>query len=131
MADKHPDIVQGSGASLDDDRPAAAQSAQDRKAASALASLDAADASHDAEASPNMDRAAVDKAMRNLAAAKPSAAAATATDAAKKTTTSVKVDAAHVALLIHQLDLSRPKATDLLKQNQADPVLAMRAFVNS
>ncbi|PHH67122.1 hypothetical protein CDD81_4517 [Ophiocordyceps australis] len=124
MADKQPsNIVQGAVGDIDDERPAAAQSAQDRKAASALASLDAADSSQDAQASANVDRAAVDKAMRNLAAAKPSAA--------KKTTTGVKVDAAHVALLVDQLELPRPKATELLKQNQGDPVLAMRAFVNS
>jgi hypothetical protein len=64
-----------------------AKSAEDRKAAAALASMDSgAD-----EGSAEVDAAAVSKAMKNLGAAAP---------AEKKEVKKVKVDAADVALLV-------------------------------
>ncbi|RSL67233.1 hypothetical protein CEP54_003366 [Fusarium duplospermum] len=96
-----------------------AKSAEDRKAASALENLDAADTPSTAQ---NVDADAVNKAMKTLGAAKSSSAAA----ASHK---NVKVDPADVALLVEELELTKVKATELLKSNEGDAVKAMRAFV--
>lgn len=96
-------------------------SAEDRKAATALANLDAIE---DASAAHQpVDQAALSKATK--AAAQQAPAAAAQKDANKN----VKVDAADVTLLVDQLELPKPKATELLKNNEGDAVKAMRAFV--
>ncbi|KAI1497653.1 hypothetical protein F5X99DRAFT_358367 [Biscogniauxia marginata] len=94
----------------------AAKSAEDRKAAAALASLDDARGADEAGAAA-VDQDAVNKAMKNLGGA------------AKKEVKKVKVDAADVALLVDELDLTKPKATELLKAHDGDAVLAMKAFI--
>jgi NACalpha-BTF3-like transcription factor len=119
MADKQPPtVVEGATGDVDDERPAA-KSAEDRKAASALASLDA---SNDDSSAANVDQEAVSKAMKALgggAGAAPKAAAKPA----------VKVDQADVALLVEELELTKPKATELLKAHEGDAVKAMSAYV--
>ncbi|KAF7548017.1 hypothetical protein G7046_g8827 [Stylonectria norvegica] len=95
--------------------------AEDRKAASALASLDADDASN--SQSKLVDEDAVHNAIKSLGGAKPAAAPAAAP---KK---NVKVDAADVALLVDELDLSKIKATEMLKSHDGDAVGAMKAFI--
>ncbi len=122
---------------LEDDAASKAKSAEDRKAAVALASLDAAGPS---SGSKHVDHEAMSKAMKDLRLG----ASGTA---AKK----VKVDAADVALLVgfpsppspvhvflllclanlqvDQLDMTKTKATDLLKQHEGDAVKALRAYV--
>ncbi|KAL7796848.1 hypothetical protein V8C37DRAFT_400196 [Trichoderma ceciliae] len=115
------------------DLPPPPQSAEDRKAASALAALDAPT---DASATPsnNVDQEAVSKAMLRLgskpvvasrpAASSASGAAAAAAAAVKK---NVKVDAADVALVVDELEVSKAKATELLKAHDGDAVAALRA----
>lgn len=97
-----------------------AKSAEDRKAASALENLDAAETPSSAQ---NVDADAVSKAMKTLGgtAKKSSAAAASHKN--------VKVDPADVALLVEELELPKAKVTELLKSNEGDAVKAMRAFV--
>ncbi|KAG7120877.1 hypothetical protein HYQ46_010865 [Verticillium longisporum] len=41
----------------------------------------------------------------------------------------VKVEAADVALLVEELEVTKPRATELLKANEGDAVRAMRAGV--
>ena len=125
MADKQPPtVVEGATTGdVEDEIPsAAAKSAEDRKAASALASLDAGNDSSSSAAKANVDQDAVNKAMKNL----PGASSAPAP--ARK---NVKVDAADVALLVDQLDMTKPKATELLKAHDGDAVRAMRAYVSA
>ncbi|KAH7179634.1 uncharacterized protein B0J16DRAFT_174350 [Fusarium flagelliforme] len=98
-----------------------AKSAEDRKAASALENLDAADS----PATPqNVDADAANKAIKSLGGASKASAAA----ASNK---NVKVDAADVTLLVEELDMPKQKATELLKANEGDAVKAMRAFVKA
>ncbi|KAF1736723.1 hypothetical protein CRV24_002333 [Beauveria bassiana] len=104
MADEQPSTV--------------SSSAEDRKAASALANLD----SHDdaaATSSSSVDLAAVNKATKGGSGSSSSAAAYK----------NVKVDAADVALLVEELELPKPKATELLKRHEGDAVKAMRAYI--
>lgn len=121
MADKQPpNVVEGATTGdVEDDVPpsAAPKSAEDRKAANALASLDAADETGGGSPAANVDQDAVNKAMKKTAAT------------AEPPRKNVKVDAADVALLVDELDMTRPKATELLKANDGDAVKAMRAFV--
>ncbi|KAL6801180.1 hypothetical protein GGI42DRAFT_354214 [Trichoderma sp. SZMC 28013] len=102
------------------DPPPPPQSAEDRKAASALAALDTPTDASSASAPTNLDQEAVSKAMRALNTA-PGASAAT-----KKNV--VKVDAADVALVVDQLDVTKGKATELLKAHEGDAVAVMRAW---
>ncbi|KAM0743338.1 hypothetical protein ACQRIT_003515 [Beauveria bassiana] len=107
MADEQPSTV--------------SSSAEDRKAASALANLD----SHDdaaAASSSSVDLAAVNKATKGGGSGSGSSSSA----AAYK---NVKVDAADVALLVEELELPKPKATELLKRHEGDAVKAMRAYI--
>ncbi|KAJ4397599.1 hypothetical protein N0V93_001832 [Gnomoniopsis smithogilvyi] len=95
-----------------------AKSAEDRKAAAALSKLDARD--DDVAGSASVDQEGLSKAMNKLSVAK---------TADKTALNKVKVDAADVALLVDELDLTKPKATELLKQHEGDAVKAMTAFV--
>lgn len=117
-----------------DQEPPAKQpaSAEDRKAASALANLDA-DASSSTNAA-NVDQDAVSKAMKTLrpgtkasAAAGLPAVSSSSGSAAPKTT--IKLDPADVALLVSELEIPRPKATELLRAHGGDAVKAMSAFI--
>ena len=127
MADKQPPtVVEGATTGdVEDEIPpsATAKSAEDRKAASALASLDALHDASSSAAKANVDQDAVNKAMKNLPGA---AAAKQAPAPARK---NVKVDAADVALLVDQLDMTKPKATELLKAHDGDAVKAMTAYI--
>ncbi|KAH7133298.1 hypothetical protein B0J13DRAFT_529212 [Dactylonectria estremocensis] len=105
----------------EDETQTTAKSAEDRKAASALASLD----SQEAASSNNVDHDAVSKAMKALGGGPKAKTAA----AAGSSTKNVKVDPADVALLVEELELSKPKATELLKSHEGDAVKAMRAYI--
>ncbi|KAI1821298.1 hypothetical protein F4861DRAFT_479088 [Xylaria intraflava] len=117
MAEPQPRAVEEGATAGDlEEEVTKAKSAEDRKAAAALASLDSrADGAESAE----VDAAAVSKAMKNLGTAAP----------AEKEVKKVKVDAADVALLVEQLELTKAKATELLKTHDGDAVRAMRAFI--
>lgn len=105
-----------------DEQPPVPANAEDRKAASALANLDANDDAAGASSAP-VDMAAINKATKGGAAA--------AAAAAKDTYKNVKVEAADVALLVEELELPKPKATELLKRHEGDAVKAMRAYVTA
>ncbi|KAI0393747.1 hypothetical protein F5Y17DRAFT_458647 [Xylariaceae sp. FL0594] len=94
-----------------------AKSAEDRKAAAALASLDS---NGDGASSAEVDAASVSKAIQNLSSATP---------AEKKEVKKVKVDAADVALLVDELEITKAKATELLKKYDGDAVRAMKAYI--
>ncbi|KXJ91221.1 hypothetical protein Micbo1qcDRAFT_175458 [Microdochium bolleyi] len=122
-----PKLKEGATGEIEDEvqQDTAAKSAEDRKAAAAMASLDARDDA--AGGSASVDQEAVSKAMKNLGGGGggSAAAAAKAQEANKK----VKVDAADVALLVDELDMTKPKVTALLKANDGDAVKAMQAYI--
>ncbi|KAF7544356.1 hypothetical protein G7Z17_g10021 [Cylindrodendrum hubeiense] len=103
----------------EDETQTTAKSAEDRKAASALASLDA----DESAGTNNVDHDAVSKAMKALGGASKGAAGT------GSSTKNVKVDPADVALLVEELELPKPKATELLKSHEGDAVKAMRAYI--
>lgn len=124
MADKQPPtVVEGATTGDVEDELPAAKSAEDRKAASALASLDAT-TNDDAAGSKEVDQEAVSKAMKSLGGA-----GADAKGRPREEVKNVKVDAADVALLEAELDMRKAKATELLKAHDGDAVKAMRAYV--
>ncbi|CAH0056751.1 unnamed protein product [Clonostachys solani] len=114
MADQQP-----TPADTEDERNTAAKSAEDRKAASALANLD--ESASSPSAAPAVDHEAVTKAMKNLGGL----------GGGPGTRRNVKVDPADVALLVDQLDMTRPRATEFLKSHDGDAVTAMRAYVTA
>ncbi|KAG4444178.1 hypothetical protein IFR05_000407 [Cadophora sp. M221] len=125
-----PTIVEGATTGdVDDEIPVAAKSAEDRKAAAALSSLDRP--RDDESAGKDVDQEAVRKAMERLSGA---GAGATNGAVAKKgeqkvVKKTVKVDPADVTLLIDELELSKIKATDLLKSHDGNAEAALRAFI--
>ncbi|KAG5981914.1 hypothetical protein E4U55_002533 [Claviceps digitariae] len=101
-----------------------AKSAEDRKAASALASLDAA-GNEETTNNKEVDREAVNKAMKSLGGSK----SASAPKAAPSK--NIKVDDADVAMLVDQLELPKIQATELLRAHDGDAVKAIRAWVKA
>lgn len=157
MADKQPPtVVEGATTGdVEDQVVPVAKSAEDRKAASALASLEGegeGDTSSAAQSKPLVDQEAVTKAIKTLSVGGAGGAAggsaggrggsnkATTSTTSTTTTTgqkkdaaaiakNIKVDQADVALLVNELDLTKPKATELLKTHQGDAVKALRAYI--
>ncbi|KAI1077326.1 hypothetical protein F5B20DRAFT_583321 [Whalleya microplaca] len=122
MAEPQPRSVNegATAGDVEDEVQTTAKSAEDRKAAAALASLDAR--GDDAASSGQVDQEAASKAMKSLGNASTAAGD-------KKDVKKVKVEAADVALLVDELDLTKPKATELLKAHDGDAVQAMKAFI--
>jgi glycerol dehydrogenase-like iron-containing ADH family enzyme len=142
--DRQPaDIVEGAtSGDVEDEVQPTAKSAEDRKAAAALSKLDAR--GDDEGASREVDQEAVNNAMSSLGGG-----------AAKKEVKAVKVDAADVKLLVSsvptflssdgikdlfasltlspeqvdELELPKPKATELLKAHDGDAVKALKAYL--
>lgn len=106
---------------VEDEFQPTAKSAEDRKAASALASLDAR--GNDEPSSKEVDSEAVNKAMKSLNGSKPSAAPKPVSGK------NVKIDDEDVTLLVNELELTKPKAVELLKAHDGDAVKAMRSWV--
>ncbi|QPG95829.1 hypothetical protein C2857_002212 [Epichloe festucae Fl1] len=125
MAEEQPPTVHegASTGDIEDELHATAKSAEDRKAASALASLDAT--GNEEAANKEVDREAVNKAMKSLGGSKSSTAPKPAP--AKN----IKVDDADVALIVDQLELPKAKAIELLKGHDGDAIKAMRAWVKA
>ncbi|KAM3433839.1 hypothetical protein NHJ13734_006263 [Beauveria thailandica] len=107
----------------DEQPPTVPSSAEDRKAASALANLDSHDDAAATTTSSSVDLAAINKATKGSSG---SGSGSSSSAAAYK---NVKVDAADVALLVEELELPKSKATELLKRHEGDAVKAMRAYV--
>ncbi|KAF2270840.1 hypothetical protein CC78DRAFT_527831 [Lojkania enalia] len=105
------------------DAPAPTGSAEDRKAAAALSALDAQD--DEASSKKNVDTKALGEAMKNLSVDEKGKFGG---EEKKKV---VKVDAQDVSLLVAELELSKVKATELLRAHDGDAVKAMAAFVST
>ncbi|KAK4181343.1 hypothetical protein QBC36DRAFT_107755 [Triangularia setosa] len=94
-------------------------SAEDRKAAAALSNLDSSSA--DNNDSAQVDKAAATNALNSVSEKK----ALVEVPAKSK----VKVDAGDVALLVAELEVTKARATELLKQHDGDAVKTIRAFL--
>ncbi|KAG6041808.1 hypothetical protein E4U41_001552 [Claviceps citrina] len=115
----------------DDEPHATAKSAEDRKAASALASLDAAGAEDTTGNPKEVDSEAVSKAMKSLGGGGSGSKPASGNGRSAPASKNVKVDEADVALLVDQLELPKGKATELLRAHDGDAIRAMRAWVKA
>ncbi|KAJ8070573.1 hypothetical protein OCU04_000947 [Sclerotinia nivalis] len=123
-----PTVVEGATTGdVDDEIPQVAKSAEDRKAAAALSSLDAP-REDDSPATKEIDQEAVRKAMDRLAGAT-NGTVAKKGDEKKIVKKTVKVEAADVNLLVEELELTKIKATDLLKAHDGDAAKALKAYI--
>ncbi|GAB7358352.1 hypothetical protein MBLNU230_g2423t1 [Neophaeotheca triangularis] len=109
--------------------------AEDRKAAAAMSSLDTR-GEDETKPKKDVDMKAVQEAMKNLETGTQPQGKAMAVESSKKKEEApkkplVKVDAADITLIGEQLDLSKPKATELLRAHDADAIKAMTAWVTS
>lgn len=138
MSEKQPSkIAEGAQtATTEEEHPPLANNAEDRKAASALASLDSKTESTSTGPSQNVDQEAVQNAIKNLSGAggtAPKKAAAAGLAGAKKADEVkkplVKVDAADVGVLMEECDFNKIKATEYLRAHDGDLGRALRAFV--
>ncbi|KAJ9627078.1 hypothetical protein H2203_003539 [Taxawa tesnikishii (nom. ined.)] len=93
--------------------------AEDRKAAAAMDSLDTRG---EDEGKRDVNTEALGQAMKNISGAG---------EKKVEEKRAVKVDPADVNLLVDQLDLSKAKATELLKAHDANAVKAMTAWVTA
>ncbi|KAF2201086.1 hypothetical protein GQ43DRAFT_47585 [Delitschia confertaspora ATCC 74209] len=100
--------------------------AEDRKTAAALSSLDAND-DESGGAKKDVDTKALGEAMKNLNVEGKDKGEEKKASAKKV----VKIDATDVNLLMDQVDLSKAEATDLLRAHDGDSVKAMVAIVTS
>ncbi|KAA8648963.1 hypothetical protein EYZ11_005366 [Aspergillus tanneri] len=127
MSDPLPDAV-------DQKLPA---NAEDRKAAAALSSLNTNEIGTDSASKPlpAAEQEALGKAMSRLEIAAGTGSAAKRTNDAQKKQTemvkkkAVKVAAEDVTLLVDELELSKVKATELLKSHDGDAKKAIKTFV--
>ncbi|PYI04028.1 hypothetical protein BO78DRAFT_471498 [Aspergillus sclerotiicarbonarius CBS 121057] len=111
--------------------------AEDRKAAAALSALNTSQIASDAtpKAPSAADQEALGKAMSRLEIAaghgssKKPVAGARRKEAEVVKKKAVKVTAEDVNLLVEELDLTKIKATELLKSHDGNAVQAIRAFV--
>ncbi|KAF7893201.1 uncharacterized protein EAF02_000739 [Botrytis sinoallii] len=125
-----PTLVEGATTGdVDDEIPQKAKSAEDRKAAAALSSLDAP-REDDSSAMKEVDQEAVRKAMERLAGTSATnGKLAKKGDEKKVVKKIVKVEAADVNLLVEELELTKIKVTDLLKAHDGDATTALRAYI--
>ncbi|KAL3425895.1 hypothetical protein PVAG01_02686 [Phlyctema vagabunda] len=142
-------IVEGATTGdVDDEIPTAAKSAEDRKAAAALSSLDAP--RDDDSGTKDVDQEAVRQAMDRLAVGGATNGVTTKKAGEKKEVKkTVKVDPADVTFIvghpvlistsyqanqcpkkqIEELELPKVKATDLLRAHEGDAIKALRAYI--
>ena len=124
MADKQPpNVTEGAttGDIEEDQARPPPTSAEDRKAASALANLDGDETTTTSSSAANVDAAAISKATKVVPSATPAAAP-------KK---NVKIDAADVTLLVEECELSKVKATELLRSFDGSLEATLRDFVKA
>ena len=142
MAEKQPSTATEG---MDDQAPPPA-SGEDRKTAAAMNALEsrAADNNEDGpKLSKQVDSEALSKAISRLEIAQGSGKA-TIEDPneerrkkkeeeqkERERRAKIKVDQADVGVLVEELDLTKGKATDLLRAHEGDVVKAVRAFVRT
>jgi len=114
MAEKQPSELHEGAA----DPHAPTGTADDRKAAAALSNLDVQE---DASERRDVDGKALDKAMKGLSV--------TGANGVEKK--SVKIEAADVSLLVSELELPKPKATELLRAHEGNALKALRAYITT
>ncbi|KAI9791449.1 MAG: hypothetical protein M1833_001526 [Piccolia ochrophora] len=118
------------GADIEDETPALPKSAEDRKAAAALSSVSAQN-DEPTQPAKEVDQEALGKAMKNLDIGGGAKGESDKKEEAGEKKKTVKVDQADVGLLVEELELSKTKATDLLKAHEGDAVEAMKAYVTA
>ena len=139
MAEPQPSSVQEG---MDPEGPPAPASAEDRKAAAAMSSLETHGGDEEAETKKSnnkqIDQEALVKAISRLELADKAAKVAAGEKSQgekekeeREKRAKVKVDQADVSLLVDELDLNKVKATELLKAHEGDAVKAMKAFVRA
>ncbi|KAI4692602.1 hypothetical protein J4E81_007018 [Alternaria sp. BMP 2799] len=114
MAEPQPSTVQEGAA----DPHAPTGTADDRKAAAALSTLDAPQEGENG-AKKEVDGKALDKAMKGL----------NVKDKKEGEKKNVKIEAADLDEQVSELELTKPKATELLRAHDGNAVKAMTAFV--
>ncbi|KAI4160401.1 MAG: hypothetical protein LQ342_005725 [Letrouitia transgressa] len=139
MAEPQPSNIH-EGVDPTDETPATQPpaSAEDRKAAAALSSLDSRNAEEeDSKAqtskAKNIDQEALRRAISRLEVSSGEKVLGEVSERAKKVAEDKRKEkeAAERRRAIDELDLSKTKATDLLKAHEGDAVKAMRAFVTA
>jgi NACalpha-BTF3-like transcription factor len=138
MAEPQPAAVQDG---MDPEGPPPPADAEGRKAAAAMSSLETWGKEDDGESKPNkqIDQEALGKAISRLELADMAGKIAAGDKGdklarekeEKEKRSKVKVDQADVKLLVEELDLTKVKATELLKAHEGDAVRVMRAFVRA
>ncbi|KAI9879495.1 MAG: hypothetical protein M1830_008371 [Pleopsidium flavum] len=116
--------------------PLPPKSAEDLKTAAALSSLDARGSDDDSSMPKSqVDQEALGKAMSRLEVGTKKTEGDSVEGKRSEEMMGkrrvVKVDVGDVGLLVEELELSKGKATDLLKAHEGDAVRAMRAFVSA
>ena len=135
MAEPQPSTIQEG---MDPEGPPPPASADDRKAAKAMSSLETRGADEEMKPNKQIDQEALGKAISRLELAdkvgKVAAGEGEKNEKEKEERekrAKVKVDQADVVLLVEELELNKVKATELLKAHEGDAVKAMRAFVRA
>ena len=140
MAEPIPSASTAADAADDENQPVA-NNAEDRKAAAALNNLNTQEISHDGEGTTKQrsaaDQEALSKAISQLEIA---SGGAKKTEASKKVEEKkreeaevkkkIKVSQEDVTFLVDELDLSKAKATELLRSHEGDAVKAIKAFIS-
>lgn len=125
---------------MDSEGPPPPADAEGRKAAAAMSSLETR-GEEEGDSKPNKqnDPDALSKAISRLELADRAGKVAAGGKSEKlakekeekEKRAKIKVDHADVGLLVEELDLSKIKATELLRAHEGDAVRAMRAFVRA
>ncbi|KAK4672491.1 hypothetical protein QC763_103520 [Podospora pseudopauciseta] len=117
-----PTIHEGATDDIETTTSKPASSAEDRKAAAALSNLDSNNTTDNT--STQVDQAAATNALNSVSAVSEKKPPVEASAKSK-----VKVDAADVSLLVAEFEVSKARATELLRQNDGDAVKTIRAFL--
>lgn len=110
-------------------------SAEDRKAAAAMSSLDVKSEEEPAQPKKEVDQKALAEAMKFLSVGEEKGKKAAEAGGKKKDVEApkpvIKVDQADVALVAEACDMNKVKATELLRRYDADAGKAMGAWVRA
>ena len=133
MAEPQPSTVQEG---IDPEGPPAPASAEDRKAAAAMSSLETRGGEEEPKPNKQIDQEALGKAISRLELADkggkvtPGEKGKSEKDKEEREKRAkIKVDQADVGLLVEELDLNKIKATELLRAHDGDAVKAITAFI--
>lgn len=132
MADQQPpNIVEGATTGdVEDEIETTAKSAEDRKAAAAMSSLDSKP-DEDSASTKNVDQAAIQKAMDRLTSGGKANGTTKKPDEKREPVKKpvVKVVPSDVALLVEELEMSKAQATEFLRAHEGDLSQSLKAYV--